>query len=423
MKKLFRRKNYIALLMTVVCLVATGCSTAGDYDEDSGAESQEQTQESSQEQQSGQEQETSTEEPSGSEEEQVPDDVVTKTEFGEDGSISVTVTNSAGEVITRIAYDAGASTTVRYEYEYNQQGVLLSEFYYEGNGNLVDEFAAGNYDNITGFGENHYEMPNDYDVDIENAFEVTIEELAPLYAKAEDIWDTYGVAVLIADKVSSYTDGAEICSEYKQIERCLNLIESSLACYPKNFFRDFSDNGVTTDVCIQLVGTGSAPGMYMGGYEHLILQMDVNCYAPEDGLDDKGAYFCYTLHHELCHMITDKLMDRAARSECPLTEEKWNSYNPEGFEYVGYYDDEKESELYTSGTNYEYFIYSYSCSTPDEDRAIIFGDAMAYYQGLETMTFEDKVDAKLKYLSDCIRAGFDSTNWPDKMAWDYILDK
>lgn len=424
-----KKKNYIALIVVMVMLLSVGCA-AGEQDErDTTTESQEQ--QTNQEQQTSQKeteketqiQDFQTEEPSGTDEEQATEPVVTKTEYDENGNISVIATNSTGTIVFRIDYDAGNKLTTRYNYEYNQAGVLISEFYYEGNGNLIDEFVAENYSNMTGFGENHYETGNDYDVDIAHAFDVTIEKLAPLYAKAEDIWDTYGVAVLIADKVSSYTDGAEICSEYKQIERCLKLIENCLACYPKDFFRDFSDDGVNTDVCIQLVGTGSAPGMYMGGYEHLLLQMDVNCYAPEDGVDDKGSFFCYTLHHELCHMITDKLMDRVAQSQCPLTEEKWNSYNPKGFAYVGYYDDELESKLYTDGDNAEYFIYSYSCSTPDEDRAIIFGNAMAYYQGMETATFNEKVDAKLRYLSDCIKAGFDSTDWPDKMPWEYILDK
>ena len=349
-------------------------------------------------------------------------DVVTSTEYGDDGSISVISKDAEGKIVERIIYDAANNLTTHYLYEYNAAGVLSAEVYYEGNGNCIAEFAAGNYENAVGFGQNNYDSKNDYDVDIPNAFVVTIKELAPLYQKAEMIWDTYGVAVLIADKVCSYTDDAEKCYDYKQIEGCLNLIESALACYPKDFFRDFSDNNVNTDVCIQLVGTGSAAGLYIGGYEHLLLQLDVNCYTPEDDVDDKGEFFCYTLHHELFHMISEKLIERASQSDVPLTEEKWNSYNPEGFAYVGYYDDDLESALYSSGDNSEYFVYSYSCSTPDEDRAIIFGKAMTYYQRLESNTFNDKVDKKLKYLSDCIRAGFDSADWPEKMSWDYILE-
>lgn len=438
-----RHKKYILSMLAAVLLIAvTGCSSAESDDQSRAAESEKVTLESGDvteaptpESENETDRPTSesgneTEAPKVTDEEKPTveppdsDGIVTKTEYGEDGSISLVSTNSDGKVVAEINYDVGSNMTVKYAYEYNEQGVLVSEFSYEGEGNLVEEFAAENYENATSWGENHYDLPGDYNVDVEQAFDVTIEELAPLYEKAGEIWDTYGVAVLIADKVSDYTDGAELCYEYKRIEDCLNLIESCLACYPENFFRDFSDDGVTTDVCIQLVGSGSAAGLYMGGYKHLLIQIDVNCYNPDDGYDDNGTFFCYTLHHELFHMISAKLMDRAAQSEYPLTEEKWNSYNPDGFEYVGYYDDEKESELYLSGTNSEYFIYSYSCSTPDEDRAIIFGNAMTYFQGCEDnpIGFNDKIDAKLKYLSDCIRASFYSDNWPEKLPWDYILD-
>ena len=288
------------------------------------------------------------------------EDIITSTEHGEDGSISVISKDVTGKIVESMIYDASNDLTTQYFYEYNVAGILCREVYYEGYGNRIGEFAVGNYENVIGYGENNYETENDYDVDIPNAFVVTIEELAPLYQKAETIWDTYGVAVLIADKVSGYTSDDEKCYDYKQIERCLNLIESVLACYPKDFFRDFSDTMVNTDVCIQLVGTGAAAGLYLGGYEHLLLQIDVNCYSPEEDVDDKGAFFCYTLHHELFHMIGETLLERAAQSVYPLTEEKWNSYNPEGFTYVGHYDDDLESELYTSGDNSEYFIYSYS---------------------------------------------------------------
>ena len=278
--------------------------------------------------------------------------------------------------------------------------------------------AADNYEHANSFGEINYNTFSDYGIDIDNAFSVTIEELAPLYDKAKDIWNTYGVMVLIADKVCDYTDGAELCLDYEKIKSCLQLIESSLACYPEYFFKDFSG-----DVCVQLVGTGSTAGLYLGGYEQLLIQIDANCFNPYDGYDDNGYYFCYTLHHEIWHMINEHLMKQASDSECPLSEERWNSYNPEGFEYVNGYDNEKETEIYCIGNNYEYFLSSYGCSAPDEDRAMIFGDAMAYYQGYDCAEFTEQVNAKLEYLSNCIRAGFQSDNWAELAPWDYMRNR
>lgn len=342
----------------------------------------------------------------------------TETVLGDNGSISITSTDSEGNVVAQIVYNAGTNITEKYIYEYDEKGNLIREQNYMADGNVVNEFTADNYENANSFGEINYDIPGDYADEIDEAFSVTIEELAPLYEKAEQIWVTYGVAVLIADKVSDYTDGAELCFEYNKINSCLNLVESCLSCYPTDFFRDFSGN-----VCIQLVGTGSSAGLYMGGYEQLLLQMDVNCYSPEGGYDDEGGFFCYTLHHEIAHMISETLMERAEWSQCPLTEERWNSYNPEGFAYVNGYDDEKEMEIYDSGNNYEYFLFSYGCSTPDEDRAMIFGEAMVYYQGYESTVFTDPVKAKLKYFGDCIRAGFISSNWGEMAPWEHILQR
>ncbi len=350
------------------------------------------------------------------------DKATTSTKHFDDGSISLESTDASGKLIQTISYNASQNITIAYVYEYNESGNLTGTYDYQGDGNLVDEFASGNYDNANMSGYNSNNTTNGLDIDLGKAFEITIGELAPLYKKAEEIWDTYGVAVLIADKVSSYTSSAEQCFDYISIENSLKFIESCLNCYPKNFFRDFSNAQTEVTVCIQVVGTGGPAGLYSDFKEFQLIQMDVNDYSPEDGADDDGSFYCYTLHHEICHMISHTLLKRAESSSVPLTEEKWNSYNPNDFKYVGYYDDDKESELFSSDSNRDYFVYSYSCSTPEEDRAIIFGKAMTYYQGMEYDNFSKQLDAKLKYLSDCIRAAFDSSDWSDKEAWEYILD-
>ena len=337
---------------------------------------------------------------------------------GENSNISIITKDSEGNVISKVYYDSSADVTEKRVYEYDKKGNLIYESKYVADCNAVDDFLAGNYEKAKSFEETSYKLTGDYIADTENVFTVTIEEFAPLYSKAKEIWENYGVTVLIADKVTDFNNGAERCMEYEKIENCLQLIEKSLSCYPENFFNDFSG-----DVYIQLVGTGSSAGLYWGGNNQLLLQIDANCYNPSEGFDDKGRYFCYTLHHEIGHMITKQLMERARDSKCPLSEENWNSYNPDGFEYVNAYNDEEEIEIYSTKNNYEYFISSYGCSTPDEDRAMIFSEAMVYYQGYERMAFNTKVSAKLKYLSKCIKAGFQSEAWGDTAPWEYILEK
>ena len=339
-----------------------------------------------------------------------------------DGSIFIKVTDRDGKLLQTVEYSVSNNNTIKYAYEYNERGVLITEYDYEGPGNLVEEFLDGNYDNATMMGENSHNPSGGYDVDMGAAFEVTILELEPLYKKAEEIWDQYGVAVLIADKVSSYTSSAELCYDFTKIKNTIELIEKCLQCYPKDFFRNFSGEFVETTVCIQVVGTGGPAGVYFDGDEFKIVQIDVNDYNPEESPDDNGSFLCYTLHHEIGHMISYTLFDRADIAMFPLMEERWNSYNPDGFNYVGYYDDDKENELFSSNDNSEYFVYSYSCSTPEEDRAVIFGKAMSYYQGFECMGFNENIEAKLIYLSDCIKSGFPGIDWSEKPVWENILD-
>lgn len=349
------------------------------------------------------------------------DEITTKKETLDDGSIKVTSTYSDGRVFETIEYKISSNSTIKYVYEYNERSKLTGIYDYEGPGNLIAEFSANDYTNATMSGFNNCDDTSNINIDLGSAFEVTIEELAPLYKKAEEIWDTYGVAILIADKISDYTSEAEACNDYTKIKDSLKLIENALKLYPKNFFRDFSTQSTDVVVCIQLVGPGGPPGVFSDHGNFKLVQIDANNYQPDDDLDN-GSFFSYTLHHEICHMISYTLLDRAEISSCPLTEEKWNSFNPAGFEYVGYYDDAKESELITSGNNNSYFLFPYSCSTAEEDRAILFGTAMEYYLGFDNDMFTPYIDAKYEYLCKCIRAGFDSSDWPNKMPWEVILD-
>ena len=344
-----------------------------------------------------------------------------------DISGSISVENPDGSIVKtwyerdkttkKIEYSATNNETTCKEYKFDEYGVLYYECEYKGPGNLFEEFEAGNFVHATEESVLDNSNCGGYEVDIENAFTVTRADLAPLYAKAKTISDKYGVVILIADKIMEETGGAEPYYEYTKIDKSLDYIDKALSVYPKDFFKKFSDMNVDRTVCIQVVGTGYAPGVYLGGGKELMLQMDANCVQDED---DGGSFFIYTLHHEIGHAINARLFTRAPGLETALTEEKWNTYNPPGFEYGG---DERENEVYLEGDNSLYFTYSYGCNNPEEDRATIFGYAMSYYHGFEAedYSFNDKVDAKLKYLSECIRAGF-KCDWEEKPAWEYILD-
>lgn len=337
----------------------------------------------------------------------------------DDGSFTKTWTDSHENVLQQITYNSTNDETTLRSYKYDLFDVVYYEAEYKGPGNLSHEFEAGNYTHATEESMTDFSgSGGGYEIDMAHAFDVTRDDLAPLYEKAKNIYDKYGVIVLIADKIADETGGAEPCYDYNLIDPCLDLIEQTLSIYPTDFFRNFSDMSLQRTLCIQLVGTGYAPGVYFDGSEALLLQIDVNCYTPDS--DDDGSFFIYTLDHEIGHAINKRLFTRASGVDYPLTEEKWSSYNPQGFEYT---QGNSANEIYDSGDTAEYFVYSYSCESAEEDRATIFGYAMSYYRGNEdeSFSFNDKVDAKLKYLSECIRSGF-RCNWPEQLPWEAVLE-
>lgn len=334
---------------------------------------------------------------------------ITETEVNEDGTIIVCTKDADGKVLSRVIYDPYADSTYKTIYEYSENGFAMLERTYYGNGNFVEEFAADNYENCMEYTES---VPFDASVNPDNAFSVTIEELAPLYRQAEEIWNKYGVVVLIADKLTEFRGDAELCLDYALIEANLNMIDRCLAIYPTDFFRYFDRT-----MCIQLSGYA---GMYAGTYfpaERIdMVQIVAYEYMLDTGDGENDQFAFSTLNHELCHAIDYQVQQWADKSQLPLTEEQWSTLNPEGFTYAGY-ETERQCEVYSYGDNYKYFMTSYSCYDADEDRATLFAQAITY----PDFELYDEQKAKLQYFSDCIRAAFPSDDWAQILPWEYAL--
>lgn len=406
-------KRYLALLL-LLALLFTGCSRSVQEPDESTPSTTQQPDAKPEEETDPTQPEKETDPTQPEKEPTAPPpaepETITETEVDEDGTIFVWTRDADGKVLSRITYDPYSDSTYKWIFDYSENGFAMMEHIYYGNGNFVEEFAADNYENSMEYTES---VPIDAYVDPDNAFSVTIEELAPLYRQAEEIWNKYGVVVLIADKLTEYRGDAELCLEYEWIKPNLDIIESCLALYPTDFFRYFDRT-----MCIQLAGSdGSSAGSYFPDERIDMVQIDAYNYQP--GIeDDYDRYARSTLNHELCHAIDNQLHEWADKSELPLTEEQWNTLNPEGFTYAGY-EAERQCEVYSYGDNYYYFISSYSCYSPDEDRATLFANAVAYPEDELT----DQQKAKLQYFSDCIRAAFPSDDWDDVLPWEYPLTR
>lgn len=393
-------KRYFALLL-LLALLFTGCGRKTQEPGENPAPSTTQPTTATEEV-------TQPEQESTAPPEEEPEYIVERLEQI-DGSILINTKDAQGTVLNRITYDPYSDSTYKTVYDYSENGFAILAHTYYGNGNFIEEFAADNYENCMEYTES---VPVDAYVDPDNAFRVTMEEFAPLYRQAEEIWNKYGVVVLIADKLTENRGDAELCMDYALIEANLNMIDRCLGLYPTDFFRYFDRT-----MCIQLSGyAGMNAGTYYPDERIDMVTLVAYEYMLDTGEGENDQFAFRTLNHELCHAIDYQIQEWADKSPLPLTEERWSTLNPEGFTYAGY-ETERQCEVYDRGDNYKYFISSYSCYNADEDRATLFAEAFTHPQ----QELWDGLYPKLQYFSDCIRAAFPSDDWPEVLPWEYVL--
>jgi len=68
--------------------------------------------------------------------------------------------------------------------------------------------------------------------------------------------------------------------------------------------------------------------------------------------------------------------------------------------------------------NDKYFISSYACTYPTEDRATVWEQSMV---GNDYPFRNKPLREKLEYYSRCIRDCFDTTGWPEVLPWEEVL--
>lgn len=257
------------------------------------------------------------------------------------------------------------------------------------------------------------------------ALEHTEAALETLYQQAGSLSDSCGMVIRIGEDVPEEIDVYHVAREYDPeiIEAALDTLETILDCYPDGFFDELCFNQIT-GVTIYLGGaiTSEAEGMLQeaGGFvceeNRRILMV----------LDTANLFnWNYTVNHEISHIIDRRLAFLALCTDTALfSEETWGSYNPEDFSYLETYDGYAENPDYDQ--YYAYFIDSYGLTFATEDRAEIFGKAMESYLGgyIDPEIFKEdgNIAKKFEYYCACIRNGFSSGAWPDRMPWEEVLE-
>ena len=238
-----------------------------------------------------------------------------------------------------------------------------------------------------------------------------------LYERAEQIGAQYGVEVLIADQyqVPNVPYTVELMTDEEMISSGLDLLEEVLASYPEGFFRQLRWRNIQK---MQIYLTGYIyPGethTIGGGYSAFAHEYGNACLVAMD-VHGQAAYI---YGHEFSHLIDRKLQrDAGCRADSDYSEAKWESFNPEGFEYT--YDYGNVPGYFEDQSMYAWFASPYATVNATEDRATVMESAI----GVDWAFWDAPgMQAKMRYYCACIRDGFDTSGWPEVTLWEKVLE-
>lgn len=183
----------------------------------------------------------------------------------------------------------------------------------------------------------------------------------------------------------------------EEARRADALVQAVLAEYPEGFPAQWGP------VQILLVGNLTGQAQFSGGNFAGFTQK-----TPEGWLMVLDAARCDagTVHHEIAHILDGILTEAGA-----LTEADWMDFCPGGFVYgQGNFADYPD-----------FFADAYAMQNLKEDRARTFEDAML--SGAGVYADRPALWLKLDSFSRAIRAHFDTTGWPEKTAWEQVLER
>ena len=237
-----------------------------------------------------------------------------------------------------------------------------------------------------------------------------------LYERAQELSDRFGVEIRIADQCGTeFTNfSCYQVSDYGAVSAGLDILESALSVFPEGFFRQLI-YGHIDRVQFQLVGGLTATNGFGG-------DMGYAAFTDANGSVCRIVLDIYSINtnsvwHELSHAIDRRLAwDAMYRDVALFSEERWLALNPEGFAYSEEYGalrDDIRPEWYS------YFVDDYAMTNATEDRARIFEIAVEN-SGMLFLDAPGRI-AKLQYYCDCIRDCFDTTLWPETVAWEAPL--
>lgn len=242
--------------------------------------------------------------------------------------------------------------------------------------------------------------------------------LQSCYDKAAELSQKYGVEIKIGEQceVDYYNYRTSQITNPLTIQMALGELDKALSAYPQGFLQQLT-YGEQQKTEISFVGELIKNSTSDYGAEAFV--------SHREGMNILIANIIagnleQTLYHEIMHLMDYRMeYDTATGKNNIYNEDAWKSLNPAEFSYKDSYE-MIEDEAYEKAYS-EWFVDSYAKTYTVEDRARIMENAMA--GNVEVFEGKPHLIAKLEYLCQYIRNGFDTTGWPEKTVWEETLEK
>ncbi len=234
-----------------------------------------------------------------------------------------------------------------------------------------------------------------------------------LRKRADEIEERFSVRIMLAnqgfvvfeDENAYELNHSNILGdkELARIENALDELEKALSSYPVGFFEQYK--AVTSGVGLVFAFFSSTSNDLWGSVAFASTARENQCIA----LDISITVLEGTIYHEIWHTIENIITLKDSNA---FSDEAWNVFNPEGFEYyndyTGYYT-QTDSDKYTyfgDRTDGVYFTDAYGRTNGKEDRARIMQNMMSSSEQAASMLEYEPLRAKYAYMCEKIRDAF-----------------
>ncbi len=310
----------------------------------------------------------------------------------------------------------GDMNTMFYEWNIDKGALKESKF-------TVSDYKIGTNPSAVVKEENELYIPSEIS-----------QDLLSMKEEADRLEEKYGIEIYIGQECGNVLGGYRVTPYVTPdgIDSMLDIVDREFEKYPKGFFEQLKLPGAEK---IHLFLAGD---LYSAGDDNTLDKAggfktveDSRIYLVMDCNDIWG--FDSTLHHELSHVIDEKILsDDNYEESSPLSDTSWESLNPysgmytlsyDEFGYEEYYEYSYENLMYSGESLANtYFVDTYSMTYPTEDRARIFESIMSEQRYEVDFDAAPHIKLKLNQYAKSIRESFDTTGWED-VPWEIYLNE